>query len=194
MPTSRKAIIWTNTGPVHRRIYAALGRDEVINMDLEKSLLFLLVVSCRCYLPIAVEVAYPQRRFITLWAIGRFAVVGCIRLDWIMIHCWITFFYRFLWFLHDSGSVYIFSFSAGMHHGKNWKQRAIKYLGGRNVRFPSIYDIIQNTLTHNEQSCNRFAGNGHVENWYPFKVTNFLLYPVCFTSINFIRHLSSMID
>ena len=27
-PNRRQAITWTNVGPVHRRIYAALGGDE----------------------------------------------------------------------------------------------------------------------------------------------------------------------
>ena len=28
MPNRRQAIIWTNAGPIHWRIYAALGADE----------------------------------------------------------------------------------------------------------------------------------------------------------------------
>ena len=29
-PTRRQAIIWTNTDPIHWRIYAALGGDEIV--------------------------------------------------------------------------------------------------------------------------------------------------------------------
>ena len=32
-PNRRQAIIWTTADPVHRRIYAALGGDELINTD-----------------------------------------------------------------------------------------------------------------------------------------------------------------
>ena len=31
MPNRRQAIIWTNADPIHCRIYAALGGDEIIN-------------------------------------------------------------------------------------------------------------------------------------------------------------------
>ena len=34
-PIRRQAIIWTNAGPVHWRIYAALGGDELTHCDLE---------------------------------------------------------------------------------------------------------------------------------------------------------------
>ena len=33
-PNRRQAIIWTNVGPIHWRIYAALGGDELINFSL----------------------------------------------------------------------------------------------------------------------------------------------------------------
>ena len=38
-PNRRQAITWTNADPVHRRIYAAPGEDELNHLELVRSLL-----------------------------------------------------------------------------------------------------------------------------------------------------------
>ena len=42
VPNKRQAIIWTNAGPIHWRIYAALGGDELTHYSAKWRLIHLI--------------------------------------------------------------------------------------------------------------------------------------------------------